>query len=67
MRCRDLEVGVVGNEVGGASNVLLDSGTSLGGEVLDKAGNTVKGVDILESHQVGGKTGNMRSSCSKQS
>lgn len=65
MKCRDLEVGVVGNEVGSTSNVLLNSGTSLGSEVLDEVADIVDVGDALKSHQVGGKTGNVRSSCSK--
>lgn len=59
MRWNGLEDAVVGNEVGGSRNVLLDLDTGLAGQVLDEVADIGDVGDTLESHQVGGKTSNV--------
>lgn len=61
MQSNDLQFTVVGDEVGGSGNVLLDRGAGGSGEVLDEGGDVVDVGETLESHQVGSETGNVRS------
>ena len=55
-----LLVAVVGDVAGSALDVVLDLGTSLSSEALDEAGDLSRAVELLEAHEVGGETGNMR-------
>lgn len=54
-----LLVAVVGDAVGGATDVVADLGTALSGKALDKAGNLRGAVELLEAHEVGSETGNV--------
>jgi len=60
-----LLVAVVGDGVGGATGVVADLGTALSGEALDEAGNLLGTLELLEAHEVGSETGNVRRSCDK--
>jgi hypothetical protein len=55
-----LLVAVVGDAVGSALDVVLDLGTGLSSETLDEAGDLGRTVELLEAHEVGGETGNVR-------
>jgi hypothetical protein len=55
-----LLVAVVGDTVSGATDVVADLGTALLSEALDKADDLVGAVELLETHKVGGETGNVR-------
>jgi hypothetical protein len=54
-----LLVAVVGDAVGGAADVVANLGTALFGKALDKAGDLLGAVELLEAHEVGGETGNV--------
>lgn len=56
----DLQVTVVGDEVSGAPNVVLNLGTSLSGEVLDESIDRGGAAGTLQGHKVGGETGDVR-------
>jgi hypothetical protein len=58
-----LLVAVVGDEVGGALDVVEDLGTALLSQALDEADNLSRTVELLEAHEVGGETSNVRRGC----
>lgn len=58
-----LLVAVVGDAVGGVRGVVADLGTALLSKALDKADNLIGATELLEAHEVGGKTSNVRRSC----
>lgn len=62
-RRTDLQVTVVGDEVSGALDVVLDLGASLSGEVLDERIYRGGTAGTLQGHEVGGETGNVGRGC----
>lgn len=58
-----LLVAVVGDAVGGTTDVVADLGTALSGEALDEAGNLLGAIELLEAHEVGSETGNVGRGC----
>jgi hypothetical protein len=55
-----LLVAVVGDVVGCALDIVSDLGTGLPSEALDEAGDLSRTIELLEAHEVGGETGNVR-------